>query len=53
MRRKQDLLYRERAIRVGLMMFVAGLIFVCYMGSSLIRSTQRYKHQTLQIAQTQ
>lgn len=50
-RKKQELLYHMRAIMIGTMMLISGVVFLCYMGSSLIRFTKKYQKQTMQVAQ--
>ena len=40
-----------RAIMIGTMMLISGVVFLCYMGSSLIRFTKKYQKPTMQEAQ--
>ena len=51
MRKNLVLFYQMRTVLIGAVMFITGVIFLCYMGSSLIRSTEKYKEQTMQVAQ--
>lgn len=51
MRKKQELLYHIRAVMISTMMFISGMVFLCYIGGSLIRSTKKYQQQTMHVAQ--
>ncbi len=52
MRKKPFLFSQTRTIMIASLMFISGLIFVCYMGSSLIRTTKKYQENTLYVAHT-
>lgn len=51
MRRKQEFIHCSRAMMVATLMLIVGLVFVCYMGNSLIRSTREYQKQNYSMAQ--
>lgn len=51
MQMKQELLYQLRTFMIVITMFISGLIFVCYMGISLIKTTKKYQEYTIYMAQ--
>lgn len=47
---KNELIQKSRFAMIGTLMTIAGLMFLFYIGSSLINSTKQYQNKGIEIA---
>ncbi|MFK2559223.1 hypothetical protein ACIX1X_16935 [Bacteroides fragilis] len=47
---REELQQKSRFAMIGTLMTIVGLVFLFYVGSSLVNTTKKYKEQAIEIA---